>query len=273
MDFESVAHSADSFYINTERFSFAKVSASAENTGNRGFQMTAKNSTGYLTPFADDPSLNFEQQPEFISSICFCVDAQDWESVSLYFDMKQTYSMFYSQSWGGDSAEYASSLRLLINGEQFGEQFHPTTFEDDPYLSYSYNLNQYAGQYFEFCFQSKNYVNPANDQIPESPGDNTFLDNVHFACEELVSIEELDKLDVSIYPNPSMGDVFIEVDSEFEGQIEVWNSVGKKVIAKKANFTSGLNQKIDLSGLEGGIYLIKVSNEVEEFSEKIILQK
>lgn len=271
MGFENLTTSRDSFYVETGKHAYAKVSSSAENTGNRGFLLSAFNTSGYLSNFADDPENNFEQNPEYISKICFCVDAQEWEAVRLDFDMKQTHSMFYMDSWGNDSTDYASSMRMLINGVQFGEQFHPNSYSDDPFVTYIYLFDQLGGTYFEFCFESKNYLNSGNDPISESLGDNTYLDNVRFINQEIVSVSELEASSVHVYPNPSNGLVTLESTIDISGTVELLDPLGRSIMIKQVEYRAGGRNEIDLSKFGRGMYTIRIRTENSEVLKKLII--
>jgi Zn-dependent metalloprotease len=269
MGFESLIHSPDSFYVQTGKHAQAKISSQAENTGNRGFMMTALFTSGYLSDFADDPANNFEQNHEYISRICFCVDAQNWENVKVKFDMKQTHSMLYMENWGNDSTEFASSLRLLVNGQQIGDQFHPDDYSEDPYLTYNYELDSLAGTYFEFCFESKNYINSNNDNVEGSEGDNTYLDNVLFYEEGVNAVSEIALYEPSVYPNPSTGVVYIQVAKIGNTGIEVIDTQGRKVYS--ADISQKQVNRIDLSYLNSGLYTLIITSDNERFTRKLTI--
>jgi hypothetical protein len=254
MGFESISTSVDSIYIVKGKHAEAKISNQAESTGTKGFLFSAKQTTQYLVNFADHPDSNFVQNREYVAKLCFCVDAQEWENVTLNFDMRQTHSMHYLNSWGNDSTDYASSMRMLINGVQFGDQFHPDTYTEDPFISYSYNLDQLAGTYFEYCFESKNFLNTYSDPIPGSDGDNTYLDNVRFFEEGANSIEDAEKLNLRAYPNPSSDIVTLQFDQLKKGALTLVNAQGKEVLHQE--FENASNQVLDVSTLAPGIYTL-----------------
>ena len=233
--------------------------------------MSAYNTTSFLVNFADDPDSNFAQNPEYISKICFCVDAQEWDNVTLYYDMKQTYSMHYLQNWGHDSSEYASSMRMLINGEQFGDQFHPTTNGDDPYLTHIYSLDQLAGSYFEFCFQSKSYVNSGADPIDGSPGDNTFLDNIRFVNEEVLSVNAFDNTAFELYPNPSNGVFYLVSERSIETLIIITDALGKEVLNTEVKLYPNEAYSFDLSHLSKGLYSMHLHGAEGDSFRKILI--
>ncbi|HYG51221.1 MAG TPA: T9SS type A sorting domain-containing protein [Flavobacteriales bacterium] len=76
---------------------------------------------------------------------------------------------------------------------------------------------------------------------------------------------------LTIYPNPSAGDVFVKTNAG-SGTVEVFNVLGVKVA--QSNLVTGEN-KLGLSGLPDGEYILKVFNGRKEIVkvERIILQK
>jgi len=267
MGFESFNSSIDSMYIVKGKHADAKISNLADNTGTKGFMFTAKQTTQYLVNFADHPDSNFVQNREYVGKLCFCVDAQEWDNVNLLFDMKQTHAMHYLLSWGNDSTEYASSMRMLINGEQFGEQFHPNTYSDDPYLTYSYNLDQLAGTYFEFCFESKNFLNTYSDPVSGSDGDNTYLDNVYFYQEGANFINEIEEATLTAYPNPSSDKLTVQFKQSEKGELNLVNAQGKIVL--KQTFENKKKLSVDVSNLAPGLYTLYCYLNEERISLKV----
>lgn len=71
-----------------------------------------------------------------------------------------------------------------------------------------------------------------------------------------------------VYPNPAQNNFIINSNSQIQF-IEVYNYLGTKVIAEK--FTSGNNQKINISSLAPGRYFVKVmySNNQPEIVQLI----
>ncbi len=271
MDFEDLIADPAYFYTNTGAYARAEIDTAARHTGDYGFLMGATEVNLKTVP--ENPSLNFDTQPELISEICFCVDATDWEHVTLTFDLKQTHSAMYMFLFGSDSTEFLSSMRMLVNGEQIWDQFHPETYTDDPWETYSFDLSQWAGTAFEFCFQSKNYVNDVGDNSPifawDTDGDNTYLDNILFADEIFTGIQEQKADDFTIYPNPATRQFYMDNKNGTSiSEVNIFNQVGQQVL-------HALNpaNPLDISGLENGIYIMEIISNQSASREKLIVRK
>ena len=75
---------------------------------------------------------------------------------------------------------------------------------------------------------------------------------------------------LKVYPNPSNGVIYIkQVNIDTPYTFELINIAGQVVVQKE--FRSSL-EKVDLSGLAKGIYLIKVNNQKFSQTEKLIIQ-
>lgn len=74
---------------------------------------------------------------------------------------------------------------------------------------------------------------------------------------------------IEIYPNPSKdGFVNISLQNNLEFNVEVFNILGKKVISKAAESSIRLNT----TGLQSGVYLIKLSMNNQSLTKKLIIQ-
>ena len=80
---------------------------------------------------------------------------------------------------------------------------------------------------------------------------------------------------VSIYPNPSSGEVFINLTLEENAAIlfEVYNAQGQLVKSLTKNYTPGIvNEKIAVGNFASGIYNVQIKMGNKQFSEKIVVQ-
>jgi hypothetical protein len=94
-----------------------------------------------------------------------------------------------------------------------------------------------------------------------------FFDNISLVKKATASINDVFSSKISIYPNPAND--FLQVSSEetITG-IEVYNLIGKKVISK----SKLINNKIDVSHLSKGVYVLKVLSNDIVGSRKIIIE-
>jgi uncharacterized delta-60 repeat protein len=113
-----------------------------------------------------------------------------------------------------------------------------------------------VGYYYSDGFISRFYLSP----VIISSG----IDD-----DESISINN----DFIIYPNPSNGDVTLEIlfDKPENISISLYNIMGEKVYDETVNNAFGLFQKnISFTSLSAGIYIVKVKSENYSISKKII---
>ena len=146
------------------------VSPIAANTGANGFLMTGSSTSATWTKPGTGQQFNLNAG--FSQTLDYCVDARNVSAncgLRLRFDLKQTAS--YANSL------LNSSFRILINGTQISPNYSPTTTQNDPFATYTFNLSPYLGTTFDLTFESRNRL----DSIHAYPGDNAFLDNVQIS--------------------------------------------------------------------------------------------
>ncbi len=86
----------------------------------------------------------------------------------------------------------------------------------------------------------------------------------------VVSIETDDHF--KLYPNPTTGQITIELTNPSSGTIEIYNSIGSKVYEEVFNAESMLDISLG-AAFENGVYLIKLITEDSISSQKLILQR
>lgn len=72
---------------------------------------------------------------------------------------------------------------------------------------------------------------------------------------------------LKLYPNPSNGNIFIDLD-EKDFTLEVMNLNGQTVHKEKNN-----SNKIDLTFLESGVYILKITTKGNSYFNKVIIDK
>jgi hypothetical protein len=75
---------------------------------------------------------------------------------------------------------------------------------------------------------------------------------------------------VTVYPNPSNGLVTVNVGRIVKSTVNVYNVVGAEVLVREFNSQSST---LDLSGLDAGVYFIKVTTDNGQVTKQITLTK
>lgn len=94
--------------------------------------------------------------------------------------------------------------------------------------------------------------------------DGSCTTDTSFTVINVAGINPFESKNLAVYPNPATDFVVISMDGTFS--YEVYNILGEIVISNKA----ANNTKTDLSGLEKGIYLIRIFDQENEHTVKII---
>lgn len=82
--------------------------------------------------------------------------------------------------------------------------------------------------------------------------------------------ENTNNFSVNVFPNPSTGIIHIDyLNSNKRASLEIFDAVGKRVCMHDLEYSDNI---IDISGLERGIYLIKVFSETFTGTEKLVLK-
>ena len=105
--------------------------------------------------------------------------------------------------------------------------------------------------------------------IPSEPSDfstNSALSEsnkpVWGTCQT-AGVDDLTQLDISIYPNPTSDIVYID-GNYTQLKVVIYNILGKEVINKS------ITNSIDISHLENGVYLMKLSDGFKLYTRKVI---
>ena len=69
------------------------------------------------------------------------------------------------------------------------------------------------------------------------------------------AITILDKINLEVYPNPTNGIIYFNLENSSSAKIEIYNSLGQLIISKEV--TSNQNH-VDFSNQENGIYMVKI---------------
>ena len=80
---------------------------------------------------------------------------------------------------------------------------------------------------------------------------------------------------ISFYPNPSDGNIFINIDLPDINFIDVtvYNAIGEAVISETIKILSGREIKLDMNNNPDGIYLIEVKTNKGNMTKKIVINR
>lgn len=103
--------------------------------------------------------------------------------------------------------------------------------------------------------------------------DNTGTAAYFFTARDLddldysLSSAHFENADFSLYPNPaSQGTVNVKIANQGEAQISIYNILGERVLQKNIS-----NGRLNVSGLQSGMYLIQVSQDDNSVTKKLIV--
>ena len=91
---------------------------------------------------------------------------------------------------------------------------------------------------------------------------------MNFDASTAASVTDVSKSVFSIYPNPSNGLIYIDLDVTKEYDVFVYNALGQLVLETAINN----NANIDLSIFDKGIYTVKLVNDSETYSQKFVIE-
>ena len=96
-----------------------------------------------------------------------------------------------------------------------------------------------------------------------------FIRNSSSIVPVALSISEVDGSNAfNVYPNPARAQ--LNINSTVSAEATITNAIGAKVLIAKV---SRGDNKIDVSNLSAGLYLIKISNGTEVKTQKLVIEK
>jgi len=95
---------------------------------------------------------------------------------------------------------------------------------------------------------------------------------INFTIDESNAVIESDKLQIELYPNPTNGLVYIKNEIEFENKtsIQLFDISGR-YIERELKFISSNLVILDMSGVEDGLYIVKIQKD-DRTLEKLIVK-
>ena len=113
------------------------------------------------------------------------------------------------------------------------------------------------------CIQVDNY-SYSNTNWTDIDPTSSYSTNCNYNCTVGISKNELSYSDISIYPNPSNGVFFIDIEKDIKFEYDIYNLMGKKI-------DSGVNKKeVNLTKQPQGIYIINILMEGQYINKRLI---
>lgn len=117
----------------------------------------------------------------------------------------------------------------------------------------------------EDCNDEDPSINPNAEDVPNNGIDED--------CDgsDLTSVYEIDGLKISIFPNPVVNKLNVQLSDNTDFQFRVMTIDGKILLS--GNFDSVLNKQIDLSAIPTGLYYLELQNHKTSIVERIVVAK
>lgn len=194
----------------------------------------------------------------------FAVSTVGYSGISVSFDVSGT-----NQSSAWQQYEYTTDGTNWISLGNNGSSLLTTAF-----ASKSFNLPASCDNNPNLAFRIVSiFAQPTNTAYASVNGGGYNgnngrwqLDNMRFAYSSLKRSEN-NISNLKIYPNPANTQVTITSDSFATKTVEIYNILGKKVLSTKAN-----NEPINVSNLNKGVYVIKITEEDKTASRKLVIE-
>ena len=107
-----------------------------------------------------------------------------------------------------------------------------------------------------------------NDIIYSSGGDYGSGDGVSFISDGILGVNSNILTNVAIYPNPASS--VLNIDNAENSVIEVFDLLGRVVLSR---INISMNEQLNISELNSGTYLIRISNDTKVLTDKFIIYR
>jgi hypothetical protein len=101
-------------------------------------------------------------------------------------------------------------------------------------------------------------------------GTKTFSIGIFVAADEVEGVEQ-----ISLYPNPTSGEAFVDVRllKSMDVELRLFSLSGQLVFASQQENTTGLHQKLDLSGHAPGMYFLQIIADGKPYHAKLVVAR
>lgn len=220
-----------------------------------------------------------------------------WENivlVSYTFDSNNNRTTRLSQSWKNDTWEnnYLDSNSYNINNKlasTISKYYNENAWENSGRELYSFDtIKNQSGSIYYFwhnstwvllnqsliTYNNSDPLNFNNNMSKTWDITGTKVNSGDSLCyyyhTPLTGTPSLKESEIVVYPNPSNGKFTIN-KANTSGYIEIYNSTGNRIYSD-LEFKTQQKSEIDISDFAEGIYFIKIYNQKNIFTKKVIIQ-
>ena len=135
------------------------------------------------------------------------------------------------------------------------------------YACWAYYLNEFPDMSVP-CQHRYLFVKEDNGNLLEIITTNDIVPNLT-DWESLLGVNDLKKETITVYPNPTTGELRIENGELRITNIEIYDIYGRKQSSNHL-ITSSSNYLINITNLSAGVYFLKISTETGMLIQKVI---
>lgn len=144
----------------------------------------------------------------------------------------------------------------------FTDNFYDINFSDITPYKTTFNFIQR-----ENCTQFSSKENKSSQSFSTYPSDICYYENRANETSLLIKEENSD-YNVSIYPNPSSGNITIEANNIENINVEIYTISGQLI---RTEFSKS-NGRIHINGLSRGVYFVKININGNVINKKLIIE-
>ena len=104
--------------------------------------------------------------------------------------------------------------------------------------------------------------------MPSGASNRVKFDDLSWTCYDTLGSENFELDEIKIIPNPAKQNM-VRVTTKSNLNVEFYDVLGKKVLFKTITPT---NNTIDVTNFNKGVYLVRLSNELNSVTKKLIIQ-
>ena len=93
---------------------------------------------------------------------------------------------------------------------------------------------------------------------------------LHVVCNdcEVVNVPEIDKNNVTVYPNPATNNFTVNLGNDEKANIQLFNIVGQQVYSETITGSAQVN----VASLRSGVYMLKINQNGKSYTTKVVVK-